>query len=85
MDQALIFMNVLSLFLTPLANAADTTGMYTIVPKTITNLMSNPYVQYFVLYYFLVATGAEPQYALLFVMGMAILLFLEKNNFIYAE
>lgn len=72
-------------FLAPLASAADTQGMYTVVPNTVRFVMSNMFVQYLVLYSFIVSTGVDPIHAFYFCCGMIILLLLERFNIINVE
>lgn len=79
MDQRLL---LLSTVLGPLSAAADTQGMYTIVPNTVKFLMSNMFVQYAVLFSFIVSAGVEPIHAFYFCCGMVLLLLLERFNII---
>ena len=69
-------------FLLPIGSASDTMGLYTNVPKTLKRLMSNIFVQYLMMYYFLTGSGVESQYALMFVGAMVVLLFMEQNGMI---
>lgn len=82
MDQVLNTLNGFTNVVLPLSAASDTMGLYTIVPKTVQNLMKNPFVQFFVLYYFLLASGAQPRFALMLVVGMCVLLYLEKTGLV---
>ena len=82
MDQAVLAMQGLTNVVLPLAATSDTTALYSHMPKTIRKLMKYPLVQYFVLYYFVVATGAEPRFAFIFVVILAALYLLEQKGYI---
>lgn len=71
--------------LAPMGNAADTQGLYTIVPNTVKFLMSNMFIQYLVLFSFIVSTGVDPMHAFYFCAGMVLLLILERFNIINVE